>query len=117
MFACRKVLSPDFGAWAWGSVCLLLLESLAAWVASAGSARGAAPPSFSGPVKMWTGAIRAHEDSLSGVAVSSDGHTLATTSGESIALWDLRTGKLIRERAFREESYFLRDPVFVSGDR
>jgi WD40 repeat protein len=52
---------------------------------------------------------------MSGWALSPDGHTLVTTGFEKVAVWDLRTGKLVRQRSRDELTH--RRPVFVSGGK
>src|SRR5439155_21346316 len=56
-----------------------------------------------------------HEDPMSGWALSPDGHTLVTTGFEKVAVWDLRNGKLVRQRSRAELTH--RWPVFVSGGK
>jgi WD40 repeat protein len=78
-------------------------------------ARGAAP-FVHGPAKAWTGVIEAHDRYVCGLTLSADGNTLLTTGDRKVALWDLRTGKLLRQRCWRpEDKVFL--PAFVSGGK
>src|SRR5262249_7808111 len=75
-----------------------------------------APPTPERPPKLWTGTIKAPpKGEFTGLTLSSDGHSLVTTSEEKVALWDLRTGKLVRERSGKEAAPD--SPVFVSQDK
>jgi hypothetical protein len=62
--------------------------------------------------------IEAHGGQVDGVAVSPDGGTLLTTGNHEAALWDLRTGKLLRRRSWGgKDQWPLSHPVFVSGGK
>src|SRR5262249_9622782 len=75
-----------------------------------------APPTPERPPKLWTGTIKAPpKGEFTGLTLSSDGQSLVTTSEEKVALWDLRTGKLVRERSGKEAAPD--SPVFVSQDK
>jgi hypothetical protein len=76
----------------------------------AACAHAAAPPAPVRSPKLWTGTIEAHKGLVFGLALSDDGETLVTTCDQKVALWDLRTGKLIRERSMQ----YARQVTFVS---
>src|SRR5262245_46791657 len=90
-----------------------LLALFLIWgVAGAPALQSAAPPVAQRPAKPWTGTI--DTGTIYGLALSRDGHTLVTSTSLKVASWDLRTGKLVRERNFDR-----RCPsaiVFVNGD-
>jgi hypothetical protein len=89
----------------------VLLLGAAAW------AEGAAPPVESRPAKLWTGTIKVHGGAILGFAIAPDGFTLVTTGRPKVALWDLRTGGLLRERLLKEEEIAPRAAVFVRGGK
>src|SRR5262245_16177361 len=92
------------------------LVAVAALLGAAACAEGAAPPVSHSP-KRWTGVIDAHGGYAYGVAVSPDGGTLLTTGDREAALWDLRTGRLLRRRSWEGSTGRVFYPVFVSGGK
>jgi len=84
---------------------------------AAACACAAAPPTSERPAKPWTGTIAAHKGIIWEVALSRDGQTLVTAADDKkVAVWDLRTGKLVRERVWGERASLHR-PAFVSGEK
>jgi len=96
---------------------MVALAGLLSWQASGQSGRCAAPPVAQRPVKPWTGTIDAHNETIHNVGLSGDGHTLVTVGDWNVALWDLRTGKLVRRRSLREDNLTPFNPAFVSQDK
>src|SRR5262249_43733509 len=98
-----SVMRTSAGRWLVASVMVL---------GSVAGARGAAPPVEDRPAKPWTGGIDVKEGWITGLALAADGHTLLVTSTLKASVWDLRTGKLVRERTWK--TLTPNSPDFVS---
>jgi WD40 repeat protein len=79
------------------------LVALVAVLGAAVCASAAAPPTPGGQPKLWTGTIQAQKGLVAGLAISSDGDALVTVGDLNVSVWDLRTGKLVRERSWGQD--------------
>src|SRR5262249_12099233 len=102
------VMRQYLGRWLVAGVVLL---------GAAACASAAAPPAPDAPPKPWTGTIDGSKGQLCDMAFSADGNTLVTAGEQKVALWDLRTGKLIVERLWKDKYTYGKQVAFVSGEK